>query len=131
MGRDYCTVNEFYAESRHLRTSRATKPIRCCETGRVIEAGEHYWKCSGKTEGDFWTVYQSEAAYRFARFLNKVGQADFDGCDIMFGGVSDAVFERTRFDIQNEPGDPAQIAAQALLDEWGRVRMGVITRPGV
>lgn len=110
----YCddVVTEFYSE----RNVKARKPYKCCETGREIANGEKYWRCSGKTDGDFWSVAQSEAAYRFARKLNGVEpfdqkQQDDYGC-IGFGGIGECM-EEMRSDVPND-----------LVAEWDAIMKG-------
>lgn len=101
---------EFYTETR----VRARKPHRCCETKRVINPGEMYWRIVGKWDGSLDCFSQSEAAYHFARWLNHVGEPGnhHDEC-IAFGGVAEHV---------RDSQDPELIA------EWERVKRGEITR---
>lgn len=111
-----CDYNEFYDE----RRVRARKQHKCCETRRVIEKGEYYWRCSGKTDGEMWSVAQSEAAYWFARWCNGYNvdgsrhndHRDYDEC-LAFGEI--------RYHIR-EVDDPA------LTAEWERVCAGEVTR---
>lgn len=105
-----CDHPDFYDE----KFVTARKPHKCCETGRMIQPGEHYWRIVGKWDGDLSTFAQSEAAYHFARFLNGVregggfGNYDGESC-IGFGMIGGEV-----------PPD--------MLDEWEAVKRGIITR---
>lgn len=106
----YC---EFYSEK--LVTAR--KPAKCCETGRVINPGEQYWRMAGKHDGDFWTARQSVPAYHFARWINLEpseggGGINQDVC-VSFGGIGDFVQESRD---------------EALMAEWERVKAGEVTR---
>lgn len=74
----------FYSEK--LVTAR--KQHRCCETGRLIETGDRYWRLSGKWDDETRTYKQCESAYHFARWLNR----QMDGC-VSFGGIQYAVSE--------------------------------------
>lgn len=48
MSFDYCEWPEFFSE----RVSKARKPRRCCECGLTIRAGQMYWSCTGKWDGE-------------------------------------------------------------------------------
>lgn len=108
-----CTP-DFYDE----RMVTARKPHKCCETGRMIQPGERYWRICGKWEGDFMTFIQSEAAFHFARFVNGVGDRENAG------------------DMRNYDGDACipfgwigrDLPDASLEDEWERVKRGVLTR---
>lgn len=107
----YCEVQcDFYSE----RRVRARKQHKCCETGRVIEVGEFYWRCVGSWEGEFGSFAQSEAAYHYARYANSI---DPDSSCIGFGGIYES-FVADSFDDE-------------VLEEWEKVKRGIITRPGV
>lgn len=86
---------EFYSEK--LYTARKTH--KCCETGRIIQPGEKYWRCTGKWEGELMTFVQSDFAYRFARKINGVEPPNEtlqrEGC-VCFGGVGEYVDEMRR-----------------------------------
>ena len=108
-----CTP-DFYTEER----VKARRPHKCCETDRMIQPGEHYWRIAGKWEGDFKTFVQSEAAYHFARFINGVGEKEKAG------------------DLRNyEPEDcipfgwiGRDLPDKAFEEEWERVKRGELTR---
>lgn len=105
---------EIPAEFYHEKRVRARKEHRCCETNRIITKGEHYWRCTGKWDGQISSFAQSEAAYHFARYYNMDLFPDA-GC-VGFGGI--------REDMSNLCSD------DPLFVEWDRVRRGEITRPG-
>lgn len=106
----YCEMPEFYYEKR----VKARKPHKCCETGRVIQPGEYYWRIRMKFDGDLYSYAQSDAAYHFARYLNHDRWRDVmaDGC-IPFGGIGEAVAECREDDVKAE---------------WERVKRGEVTR---
>lgn len=120
----YCELPEFYAESAHIRTPRGRKPIKCCETHRVIAPGERYWKIRAKWDGEFKVLYQSDAAYHFARHLNKVDQPGHYECEIPFGGVAEWLADAGVGDGRWENDE----YVKALRDEWERVKRGEVTR---
>lgn len=106
-----CVLPEFYEED-HVA---ARKPHRCCETGRLIEAGQRYWRCRGKWDGEFAVHKQCESAYHFARALNEyhrdVGDARAGECVVGFGQVADDVGELR----SEEPG---------IAELWDAIREG-------
>jgi hypothetical protein len=110
----YCEMPTFYDE----RRVKARKPHHCCETGRVIEPGEFYWRCTGKWDGEVTTHIQSEAAYHFARHLNMnvIGE-----CDVGFGCVSEWISGMGGYGVSE------QLEAD-LRAEWERVMNGEVTR---
>lgn len=106
-----CDVAEFYCE----KFVKARKPHKCCETGRMIQPGEMYWRISGKWD-DVETFAQSEAAFHFARHVNGVGEngslAKYDPemC-IPFGGI--------RYDLCDEDyEDEFKLVAAGRLTRW-------------
>lgn len=96
----YCDYEpaQFYSE----KCVVARKPHKCCETGRIIQPGEKYWRCVGKWEGDLMAFCQSEFAYRFARKINGIDPPNekYDSC-IAFGELRDHVQEM-RYDLPAE-----------------------------
>ena len=93
---------------------KARKEHKCCETCLVIKPGQYYWRIVGVWEGTFSTYAQSEAAYHFARYLNR----DLDSNDhcVPFGHVDQ--------EMENLGKE------ETLYQEWQRVQTGEITRPG-
>lgn len=110
-----CEYNEFYRESPHV----ARKEHKCCETGRLIQPGERYWRCRMKFDGDFREYVQCEGAYHFARYLNLIlNRSEYlhgDGCVVEFRGIAEYVAE-----WRSEQPE--------IADEWDRVRNGHVTR---
>lgn len=107
---DECEPIEFYAEQK----AKARKPHKCCDTGRIIQPGEMYWRIRLKFDGRVCSYSQSEAAYHFARWCSfgKENGKQRTVC-IDFGGVAEYV---------------ADSDDDALNAEWARVLRGEITR---
>lgn len=107
----WCEVTcDFYSE----RRLKARKQHTCCETGRIIQPGEHYWRCVGSWEGQFESFAQSEAAWHFSRWYNRL---DSESPCVGFRGIHD--------DMRN-----TRDAEDPIWEEWEKVKRGIITRPG-
>lgn len=107
---NYCdSPPAFYTEQR----VKARKPHKCCETGRMIQPGEMYWRINGKWEGGLSSFAQSEAAYHFARWCNNVGDPHKEEECIPFTMIGEHVRECQDDDLSSE---------------WERVCRGEITR---
>lgn len=77
----YCEDGpDFYTEK--LVTAR--KEHKCCETGKVIQKGEKYWRCVGKWDGQMSVFRQCQAAYILCRTVNL---HILHECQIYFGGL--------------------------------------------
>lgn len=118
----HCSLEaERYWEKRR----RTSIPRRCCETGRTIQPGEFYWRCTLKAEGEFYTSFQCDAAYHFARWCNGVGPgnlhvpgslADGEGLDcVPFGSIHELV-------------DLVGFEHPEVEAEWACVKRGEVTR---
>lgn len=110
-----CEIPKFYDE----RLVTARKPHKCCETGRIIQPGERYWRITGKWDGTVKTFCQSEAAYHFARYINGVGDGPNAGNMSRYDSEWCIPFGRIGADLPNDP---------EMLAEWDRVCRGEITR---
>lgn len=99
---------EFYTETK----VRARKPHKCCDTHRMIQSGEFYYRISFKFEGKISSFSQSLAACHFARWLSHGKGSGRRTFCIEFGGMFDHV--------EHEDG--------ATRAEWERVCAGEITR---
>lgn len=104
-----CEPLDFYSEVK----AKARKPHKCCDTDRVIQPGERYWRIAFKCDGQMSSFAQSEAAYHFARWISGVGSPTGRTACIDFGGMSEYVR-----DCENDE----------YTAEWARVCNGEITR---
>jgi len=75
----------FYSEKR----VKVRRPQMCRETGRAVMPGEHAWRIVGKWGRSVETIYQTDSAYHFARYLNI--NLNAGRCAVAFGEVSEAV----------------------------------------
>lgn len=102
----YCENSpDFYTEK--LTTAR--KQHKCCETSKIIQPGEKYWRCVGKWDGKVDTMIQCRAAYHLCRFLNfREGE-----CIILFGGLTEHLGDMW-FDDDDIKGIVSDIRAGTL-----------------
>jgi hypothetical protein len=114
--RDSCDLEPAQVYNEELVVAR--RPHRCCETRRMIQPGERYWRISMLSDGRWWRYAQSWAAYRLARALNH--NEGGTACWIPFGGL------HAEIDHADEYDD-----ADGLRAEWELVREGIITREPV
>lgn len=112
----YCDYPDHYDEKR----VKARKHHKCCETGRIIQPGEFYWRCVCIFDGTAKTYKQSESAYHFARFLNGYGTSHFGEDCIPFCGIGEHVSEHHK-PLSGDEGDE-------IWSEWLRVKAGEVTR---
>lgn len=78
---------------------KARKPQKCCETGKIIQPGEYYWRCEMLFDGSWSRFRQSEEAYHFARKLNGIEPGNpwakefDDGECVPFGDIDEHMRE--------------------------------------
>lgn len=84
---DDCEPTVAYYEAIH--TARKQLKRRCCECGRKINAGERYAAMRGLVSGEgWWTEYQHQRCYHFARYLNHELQIAGKHSCIPFGEMA-------------------------------------------